>query len=185
MEPQPARSEYKKGGRRSQPRQADLSIQQQQQHRHRQIMRCLCLEGLAVSSHLLIQIVHFYQRNPDTDVLATHNRGVSARWQVCIDRRLAWLRRSMPAALNIHDLVLGDNSADYRSLPVIVRGNQSTAAVVQFQLRISQYVLNAVLSQLWTNGAHDYPLRSAPLDDEPSDHHVIAIQNNAATANVE
>ena len=45
-------------GRRSQPRQADLSIQQQ--HRHHQIMLCLCLHGSAVSSQLLIQIVHFY-----------------------------------------------------------------------------------------------------------------------------
>lgn len=53
----------------------------------------------------------------------------SARLQVCNDRRLAWLPRSMPAALNIHDLVLGDNPADDRSLPVIIRGNQSSAAL--------------------------------------------------------
>ena len=94
------------------------------------------------------------------------------------------LRRSMPAVLNIHDLVLGDNPADDRSLPVIIIGNHSTSAVVQFQGRISQYVLNAVPSELRANGAHDHPLCSAPLDNEPSDHYVIARQNNAATADV-
>ena len=48
----------------------------------------------------------------------------------------------MPAVLDRADLVASDNPADYRSLPVIIRGNQSSGAVVQFQCRISQCIGN-------------------------------------------
>ena len=36
--------------------------------------------------------------------------------------------------LGCPDLVAGDNPADYRSSPVIVRGNQSPSAIVQLQV---------------------------------------------------
>ena len=55
--------------------------------------------------------------------------------------------RSVPAVLDVANLVAGDNSADDRSLPVIVRGNQSPSAIVQFQCRIGQCIGNAILSQ--------------------------------------
>src|SRR5437764_13886997 len=147
-------------------------------------MGYLRLHGSSVSSHLLIEIVDLYQRHANNDVLAAHNRGVSARWQVCYDCRLACIRRRMPAVLNIHDLVAGDNPAADSSLPVIVIGNDSTAAVVQFQCGISQYVSDAEPSEFGANSPHDYPLGSGPAYNEPSDHHVVALKNTAATADI-
>jgi hypothetical protein len=38
----------------------------------------------------------------------------------------------MPAVLDSRDLAGGNNPADYRMLPIIVGGNQSSSAVVQF-----------------------------------------------------
>ena len=63
-----------------------------------------------------------------------------------------------PLALDIADLVAGDNPADDRMLPVIIRGNQSSRAVVQFQCRISQCIGNTILSELRANGAHNHSL---------------------------
>src|SRR5437773_772139 len=67
--------------------------------------------------------VHFHQGNSNGVVHTTHDRGVVSRWQRSNDRRLAWLSRSMPAVLDRADLVAGDDPADYRSLPVIIRSN--------------------------------------------------------------
>ena len=43
-------------------------------------------------------------------------------------------------------------------LPVIIRGNQSSSAVMQLQRWISQYIGNSILSKLRTNSANNYPL---------------------------
>lgn len=40
-----------------------------------------------------IDIVDFHQSDSDDDVSAAYNCGVVTRWQVCDNRRLAWLRR--------------------------------------------------------------------------------------------
>jgi hypothetical protein len=50
---------------------------------------CRCLHQRAVCGGLLIEIVHFHQRYADNDVLAAYDGGVSARWQLCNDGRLA------------------------------------------------------------------------------------------------
>jgi len=49
-------------------------------------------------------------------------------------------------------LVLGDNPADDRSLPIVIRGNQSSSAIVQFQCWISQRIQNVILTELRANG---------------------------------
>ena len=66
--------------------------------------------------------------------------------------------RSVAAVLNVLDLVLGDDAADYRLLPVVVRGNQTPVAIVQFQCRISQEIRNAILAELRANGTYDHVL---------------------------
>ena len=69
-------------------------------------------------------------------------------------------------------------------LPVIIRGNQSSSAVVQLQCRISQCIGNTVLSELRTNGANNYPLWFSPLNNEPANHHVVARLHKAASTDV-
>src|SRR5438105_898945 len=83
------------------------------------------------------KIVHFRKGNANGVVHAAHNRGIVSGWQRNNDGRLACLSRSMPAVLDRADLVAGDDSADYRCLPVIVRSNQRPCAIMQFQCRIS------------------------------------------------
>ena len=90
------------------------------------------------------KIVHFHETDSDHVIYATHNRGVVARWQIGNDRRLEWIRRSMAAVLNIADLVPCDNTTDYRLLPVIIRTDQCSGRVVQFQSRISQCIGNII-----------------------------------------
>ena len=75
--------------------------------------------------------------------------------------------RSVAAVLNITDLVAGDDPADDRSLPVIIRGNQSSRAVMQLQGRISQCIGNAILGKLRANGANNYPFGSVPCTMNP------------------
>ncbi len=99
-------------------------------------MRAKALEGV------LIQIVHFHESNPGGVVHTAHDRGVVTWWQRCDDRRLPWVCWSMAAVPYVLDLVAGDNPANYRGHPVIVRGNQSSGAVVQLQCRISQCIGN-------------------------------------------
>src|SRR5213592_4831248 len=84
------------------------------------------------SAARLIQIVYFRESNTGGVVYAAHDRGVVAYWQICNDRRLVWISRSQSTVDNILHLVLGDNPADDRSPPVIIRGNERASAVVQF-----------------------------------------------------
>ena len=84
-----------------------------------------------------MQIVHLHQSNSGSAVYPAHDRRVVTRWQVRNDRRFSRVPRSVTAILNILDLVLGDDPADDGGLPVIIRGNQSSIAIVQFQCGIS------------------------------------------------
>src|SRR5437899_1885219 len=131
-----------------------------------------------------MQIVHFHQSNSGGTVYTTHDRGVVARWQVRNDRRFPCVPRSVTAIDDILDLVVRDNPADYRSLPVIIAANQSPGAVVQFQCRILHWIGNAVLAKLRANGAYDDSLCSRALYDESSDHHVVARLHKAAGTDV-
>ena len=80
------------------------------------------------------------------------------------------------AVANLADLITGDNTADYRSAPVIIRADQSSGAVVQFQGGISQCIGNVIgrCTELWTYGTNNYPLWASPLNNEPANHHVVA-----------
>src|SRR5439155_26051039 len=112
-------------------------------------------------------------------IYPAHNRGVVTRRQVRNDRRFAWVPRSMAADLNIADLVIGDNPADDGSLPVIIGGNQSSIAIVQFQCGISQWIGNAILTELRPNGTNNHAPWRSPLDNESANHHVIACLHQA------
>ena len=82
---------------------------------------------------MLLQIVYFYQSNSYCVIYATYDGGVVTCWQVCYDRRLPSVHWSVAAVPNIGDLIVGDNPADYRGPPVIVRRNQSSVNIVEFQ----------------------------------------------------
>ena len=84
-------------------------------------LRVLILPRIELAS--AAKVVHLHETNSGHVIYATHNRGVVPRRQVCNDRRLEWIRRSMAAVLNIADLVPCDNAADYRMLPVIIRAD--------------------------------------------------------------
>ena len=93
-------------------------------------------------------------------------------------------RGAWPLSLDLADLIAGDNPADDRSLPVVIRGNQSSSAIVQFQGRISQCIGNAILSELRAYGANNYPLWFGPLNNEATNHHVVARLNKGARTDV-
>src|SRR3989442_1389590 len=131
-----------------------------------------------------MQIVHFHQSNSGGAVYPTHDRGVVARWQVRNDRRFARVSGSVAAVLNLLNLIVGDNSAKDRSLPVIIGANQGSGAVVQFQCRISQRIRNTILAELRANGANDHALCAGALDNEPPNHHVVARLNKGARGDV-
>src|SRR5437762_11680430 len=99
-----------------------------------------------------MQIVYFHQSNSGGAVHSAHDRGVVSGWHVCIDRGFARVSRSVTAVLNILDLVPGDDPADDGGLPVVIGGNQSPIAIVQFQCWIGQWIGNAILTELRPNG---------------------------------
>src|SRR5438552_1224558 len=105
-----------------------------------------------------MQVVHFHERNSGGVVYPAHDRGVITCWQICDDRRFAWVPRSVAAVLNRQDLIASNNPADDRGLPVIIAGNQSAVAIVQFQSWIGHCICNSVLTELRTDGAYDYSL---------------------------
>src|SRR6266516_5220647 len=106
---------------------------------------------MSYSEFGLMQVVDFHERNSSGVVYPTQDGGVVTRREGCDDCRFPRVPRSVAAILNVLDLVLGDDAADYRMLPVVVRGNQSPGAIVQFQCRVSQGIRNAILTQLRAN----------------------------------
>src|SRR5436190_11487964 len=133
---------------------------------------------------ILLQIIHLHESHTSGVAHNAYYCSVIVRLQRCDDRRLAWLSGSMPAVSDRVHLVVGDNSADDCSLPVIIRGNQSACAVMQVQCRISQYIGDPKVCELGTNGAHNHRLWSAPLNNESTDHHVIACLHKAPRTDV-
>src|SRR5438128_10578388 len=99
------------------------------------------------------QIVHFHQSNSDGVVYTTHDGGVVARWKVCDNRRFPAVTRSVTAVLDFLHLIVCDDPADDGTLPVIIPGNQSSGAIVQFQCGILQWIGNTVLTELRANSA--------------------------------
>src|SRR5262245_21683532 len=90
----------------------------------------------------------------------------------------------MTAVSNILDLVGGDNPVNDGRPPVVVRGNQSSRAVMELQGRISQWIGNTVLSELRANRANNHPLRLSPLHDKAADRHVVACLNKGARTDI-
>src|SRR5262245_15275430 len=130
-----------------------------------------------------MQFVHFHEGNSGSVVYPAHDSGVVTRWKIGDDRRFARVRRSVAAVLNILDLVPGDDAADDRMLPVVVRGKQSIA-LMQFQCRIGEKIRNPMLAKLRTNGTYDHVLWLSPLYDEAANHHLIASLNKTTSTNI-
>src|SRR5205814_1800087 len=86
--------------------------------------------------------------------------------------------------LNVLDLVLGDDAANDRMLPVVVRANQSPGAIVQFQCRISQGIRNAILAELRANRTYNDALWLSPFYNEPANHQVVARLHKGASAEI-
>src|SRR5205807_5757705 len=131
-----------------------------------------------------MQIVHVHQSNDSGAVYTAHNGRVVARWQISNNRRFPSVSRRVTAVLDFLHLVMGDNPADDRGLPIIIAANQSARAIVQFQGRILQWIGNPKLTELRPNGADDHSLGLRALDNEPADHHVVARLHKGAGADV-
>src|SRR5438093_6185425 len=138
------------------------------------VMRSISACNCGFEKATLLQIVYFHQSNARGAVYTAHDRGVVACRQVCNDRRFSSVPRCVTAVLDFLHLVMGDNSADDRSLPIIIAANQGARAIMQFQGRILQRIGNAILTELRANGADDHSLGLRALDDKSSDHHVVA-----------
>ena len=68
--------------------------------------------------------------------------------------------------------------------PVIIRSDQSSHAIVQLQGRISQGIGNTIPSKLGAYGANNYPLYLISLNNEASDHQIVAGLNKGARGDV-
>ena len=102
-------------------------------------------------SPILLQIVDFHEGNSGQVVSTTDDRRVVARWRIRDDCRVQGVARSVAAVPDIGPLVAGDNPTDDRRHPAVIRGNQSSRAVVQFQGRISQRIGNAIVLKAYEN----------------------------------
>src|SRR6476620_5092344 len=118
-------------------------------------------------------MVRLHETNSRAAVHPAHDRCVAARWKVCDNRRFPSVSRSVTAVLNFLGLVVADDAADSRNLPIVIRGNLTSTSIVQFQCRIRQWIGNTVLTELGTDGTYDHSLCSRALDDEPANHHVV------------
>src|SRR5262249_16058495 len=92
--------------------------------------------------------------------------------------------RNVAAVLNEVGRAATSNGADYRGLPVIIGSNHRSSPVVQFQCRITQRIGDPMLRELRANGTNDDSLWPAPLNNETTNHRVIARLNKAARADV-
>ena len=90
----------------------------------------------------------------------------------------------MAAVLNICELATGNDPANYRCLPIIIRANQCSGPIVQFQCRISQRVGDPMLRELGANCTNDDSFCPRPLNNKTTNHHVVARLNKAAGADV-
>ena len=79
-----------------------------------------------------------------------------------------------------------DNAADYRMLPVIIRADQCSGRVVQFQGGISQCIGNIIwrCTELRTYGTNNHPLCACSLNNKPANHHVVTSLHKAASADI-
>src|SRR5262249_5702450 len=131
-----------------------------------------------------MQIVDFHQSNSHSAVYPAHDRGVVTCWKVCNDRGFPRVPRRQPAVHDILHLILSDDPADYGSLPVIIRSNQGSVAIVQFQCWVGQWIGNAKLTELRANRTNNHSLWCSALNNEATNHHVVTYLHKAASADV-
>src|SRR5947208_1359971 len=130
-------------------------------------------------------MLHFYEANSGAGIESTHHGGLVTRRQDPNDGRFPLSPRGQAGIHDILHLVLSDNPADDRRLPVIIRSNQISGAIVQFQCGILQWIGNAELTELRANGAYDHSLCSRALDNETTNHHVVPGLHRSASTDVE
>src|SRR5437870_8148236 len=133
---------------------------------------------------VLIQIVNFHQGNTGSVVYAAHYRCVVTWRQFRDNRRLPWVCWSIAAVPDVLNLIGGDNPADDRMSPVIVRGDQNASAIMQLQRWIGQWSGHAKLAELGANGPHNHPFWLSPLNNKTANHYIVARLHKAASANV-
>src|SRR5438105_12680252 len=110
------------------------------------VMRSISACNCGFEKATLLQIVHFHQSNARGAVHPAHDGGVIACWQICNNCRFSSVTRCVTAVLDFLHLVMGDDPADDRSLPIIIAANQGARAIVQFQGRILQWIGNTILT---------------------------------------
>src|SRR4029077_20194436 len=101
------------------------------------------------------EIVNFHEGNSGGAVYATQDRGVITCGQVCDDRGFQLVTGSVAAGLDVTDLIGSDDSTDDCRSPVVIRSNQRSRSVMQFQCRISQCIGNAILREVRAYGANN------------------------------
>src|SRR3954469_25892068 len=121
----------------------------------------------------LLQIVHFHESYSRGAINAAHDRCVIACREICYDGRFPSICGSPSSIEDLLDLVVHYNPADYCRLPIIVGGNQSSGAIVQFECWISQNVGYAELTEFRANRANNHSLWSVSCNDETSNHDVV------------
>src|SRR5438093_1284193 len=131
-----------------------------------------------------MQIVHFNQSNSGGAVYTTHDRRVVACWQICDNRRFPSVTGCVTAVLDFLHLVMGDNPADDRRLPIIIAANQSARTIVQFQGWVLQWIGNTKLTELRSNGADNHSFWGRALNNEPSNHHIVTGLHKGARADI-
>src|SRR4029077_7134747 len=72
----------------------------------------------------------------------------------------------------------------YCPMPVIIRGNQRSRDIVQLQGGIRHCIGNAMLNELRTYRSNNYPLCLGSLNNESSDHHIVASLHKGAGGDV-
>src|SRR3954471_20441128 len=90
----------------------------------------------------------------------------------------------MAGVQNLLDLAAGNDPPDDCMLPIIVRGNQSSCAIMQFERGILQRIGNPILTQLRSDRPYDDSFQSAASHDETTNHHVVAGLDKAASTEV-
>src|SRR6476660_586205 len=104
--------------------------------------------------------------------------------QFCYNCRFPPVSWSVAAIPDIAYLVAGDDPAYDRMQPAIVRANQCSSAIVQFQRWIGQKIGHPVLTELRANRADNDSLRFSALNDKATNHHVIADLHKGARTDV-
>jgi hypothetical protein len=118
------------------------------------------------------QIVNFHD-SCASDVIHTLRNGRVVRRQQGGDQsRFRWVAWSQSAALNLSYLIGSNDAADLRCLPIIIHSN-GACALVEFQSRVGQRIGNSEICQGRAYCPDDHPLRSASLDNETGDQHVL------------